>query len=161
MRDKGLCFKCGGKFYLTIHKCPDNIGKSLFCGQHRQMQIWLSTSRLFGHLISREGVAVETEKIRCIMEWPKPRNVKGVRRFLGLMGYYWKFVKNYGKIAKPLTELTKKDNFSWGQSASDAFNQLKQIMTTSPVLALPNFSLAFEVECDAGRGIGFVLDSFL
>ncbi|MCH79343.1 hypothetical protein A2U01_0000091, partial [Trifolium medium] len=111
-----------------------------------------------GHIISGQGVAVDPAKVQCIQDWPTPRNVKGVRGFLGLTGYYRKFIKNYGKIAKPLTELTKKDNFSWGSEASLAFEQLKQVMTTSPVLILPNFSLPFEIECDAaGRGLGAVL----
>lgn len=111
-----------------------------------------------GHIISGEGVAVDPEKVRCILEWPEPRNVKGVRGFLGLTGYYRKFVKDYGKLVKPLTELTKKDNFSWGAEADAAFKLMKVIMTSPPVLVLPNFSLPFEVECDAaGRGIGAVL----
>jgi hypothetical protein len=111
-----------------------------------------------GHVISGKGVAVDPEKIKCVLDWPEPKTVKGVRGFLGLTGYYRKFVKDYGKIAKPLTELTKKDNFSWGPSARDAFNKLKKIMTSPPVLVLPNFSLPFEIECDAaGRGIGAVL----
>lgn len=111
-----------------------------------------------GHIISGEGVAVDPGKIRCIMEWPEPKNVKGVRGFLGLTGYYRKFIKDYGKIAKPLTEMTKKNNFIWGKDALEAFNHLKQIMTTAPVLVLPDFSIPFEVECDAaGRGIGAVL----
>jgi hypothetical protein len=77
---------------------------------------------------------------------------------LGLTGYYRKFIKDYGKIAKPLAELTKKDNFSWGLEAQTAFQQLNWIMTTPPVLVLPNFTLPFEVECDAaGRGIRAVL----
>ena len=87
-----------------------------------------------------------------------PKNVKGVRGFLGLTGYYRKFIKDYGKIAKPLTEMTKKNNFIWGKDALEAFNHLKQIMTIAPVLVLPDFSILFEVECDAaGRGIGAVL----
>ncbi|PNY13662.1 retrotransposon-related protein [Trifolium pratense] len=111
-----------------------------------------------GHIISGEGVAVDPIKVQCILNWPKPTNVKGVRGFLGLTGYYRKFVKNYGKIAKPLTELTKKDNFHWGIEAEKAFEELKHIMTSPPVLILPNFSIPFEVECDAaGRGIGAVL----
>lgn len=111
-----------------------------------------------GHIISGKGVAVDPEKVKCIRDWPPPKNVKGVRGFLGLTGYYRKFIKDYGKVAKPLTELTKKDNFLWGKEATEAFENLKDIMTTSPVLVLPNFALPFEVECDAaGRGIGAVL----
>jgi hypothetical protein len=111
-----------------------------------------------GHIISGEGVAVDPEKMRCILEWPEPKNVKGVRGFLGLTGYYRKFIKDYGKIVKPLTELTKKDNFVWGTEAIAAFKLMKIIMTSPPVLVLPNFSIPFEVECDAaGRGIGAVL----
>jgi hypothetical protein len=75
-----------------------------------------------GHIISGEGVAVDPSKIQCILDWPVPKSVKGVRGFLGLTRYYMKFIKDYGKLAKPLTELTKKDNFSWGESAMQAFN---------------------------------------
>ncbi|XP_057438204.1 transposon Tf2-1 polyprotein isoform X3 [Lotus japonicus] len=111
-----------------------------------------------GHLISGDGVAVDPDKVQCIEAWPEPKNVKGVRGFLGLTGYYREFIKDYGKVAKPLTELTKKDNFWWGPEAQQAFTLLKSVMTTSPVLALPDFNLPFEVECDAaGRGIGAVL----
>ncbi|PNY02508.1 retrotransposon-related protein [Trifolium pratense] len=111
-----------------------------------------------GHIISGAGVSVDPNKIQCILDWPEPKNVKGVRGFLGLTGYYRKFIKDYGKLAKPLTEMTKNYNFKWGSAAAEAFSKLKTVMTTSPVLVLPNFSLPFEVECDAaGRGLGAVL----
>ncbi|XP_045803285.1 uncharacterized protein LOC123896906 [Trifolium pratense] len=111
-----------------------------------------------GHIISGEGVSVDPEKVKCILAWPEPKNVKGVRGFLGLTGYYRKFIKDYGKLAKPRTELTKKDNFAWGVEANNAFQHLKKVMTSPPALILPNFNISFEVECDAaGRGIGAVL----
>lgn len=109
-----------------------------------------------GHVMSRHGVAVDPQKV-SVTDWPIPKNVKGVRGFLGLTGYYRKFIVNYGIIAKPLTKLTK-ERIQWNSNALAAFETLKKTVTTAPVLALPNFQIPFEVECDAsGKGVGAVL----
>ncbi|GAU10042.1 hypothetical protein TSUD_272800 [Trifolium subterraneum] len=132
--------------------------QNCFMANHAKCSFGTAQVEYLGHIISGDGVVVNPAKIQCILDWPKPKNVKGVRGFLGLTGYYRKFVQNYGKIAKPLTEMTKKDNFKWGVDADSAFAYMKKIMTSPLVLALPNFELPFEVECDAaGRGIGAVL----
>ncbi|GKC33896.1 ty3-gypsy retrotransposon protein [Tanacetum coccineum] len=111
-----------------------------------------------GHIIDGHGVSMDPKKIQYVLSWPTPTTVKGVRGFFCLTGYYRKFIKGYGKIARPLTELTKKDNFHWNSDSQSAFDELKQHMNTAPVLALPNFSLPFEIECNAsGKGVGAVL----
>jgi hypothetical protein len=93
-----------------------------------------------------------------MQDWPHPKSLKSLRGFLGLRGYYRKYVKNYGKIAAPLTSLLKKNSFTWTPATTQDFQTLKTAMCTTSVLALPNFTKTFVLECDAsGKGIGVVL----
>lgn len=111
-----------------------------------------------GHIISARGVATDSSKIAAMVNWPAPTTVTELRAFLGLTGYYRRFVKGYGQLTKPLTNLLKLKHFTWTQEAQMAFEKVKTTMTQTPVLGLPNFQDPFTVETDACQdGIGAVL----
>jgi hypothetical protein len=120
---------------------------------------WLKEIKFLGHTISHEGVVVDPDKVQEVMDWKPPTTVRQIRSFLGLAGYYQRFIPNFSRIAKPMMELLKKEaKFEWGQKCEDAFHTLRQHLTTTPVLAQPDNNKSFDVYCDAsGTGLGCVL----
>ncbi|KAL5557203.1 hypothetical protein UlMin_039439 [Ulmus minor] len=130
------------------------LQESLFSNQKKCVFAQPSLDYL-GHIISAEGMAANSSKVHAMEQWLTPKSVKEVRGFLGLTGYYRHFVKDYGLLARPLTEVLKKGGFRWGQKESDAFAALKLAMVSLPVLAMPNFDKLFVVKSDvSGNGIG-------
>src|SRR3954466_5148678 len=122
-------------------------------------EFWLNEVGFLGHVVSGDGVAVDPAKVSAVTEWESPKSVKEVHSFLGLAGYYRRFIENFSKVAKPMTELLKKDKkFAWSEGCELSFQELKKRLVTAPVLCLPDLEKDFQVYCDASHhGLGAVL----
>lgn len=122
--------------------------------------------------MSAEGIGPHDDKITKVKNWPTPSNSEDVRRFLGFVGYYRKFIMNFSKVARPLTSLipkttkskktnkkkTKFPDWNWGKEQNEAFKILKERLSSPPILSYPDFDLPFEVHTDASStGLGAVL----
>ena len=128
---------------LRAHKLYDKFSKCEF---------WLEKVAFLGHILTAEGVAVDSEKVEAVSNWQQPTNVSEIRSFLGLAGYYRRFIEGFSKIAWPMTELLKKEKkFVWIEFCERSFQKLKRRLTTAPVLTLPDIHRDFVIYCDASR----------
>ncbi|GJW14512.1 ty3-gypsy retrotransposon protein [Tanacetum coccineum] len=134
---------------LQEHRLYAKLSKCVF-GQQR--------IEYLGHIVTGAGVEMDTAKVTAVTNWPIPTSVSQLRAFLGLTGYYRRFIKQYASIANPLTTLLQKKNFKWSHEAQSAFKTLKHALLTALVLVLPDFSKPFIIETDAsGQSIGAIL----
>ncbi|GJX06056.1 reverse transcriptase domain-containing protein [Tanacetum coccineum] len=122
-------------------------------------EFWINTVKFLGHVINSSGIHVDPAKIEAVKNWASPTTPSEIRQFLGLAGYYRRFIEGFSKIAMPMTELTQKNQrFDWGEEQEESFQLLKQKLFAAPILALPEGSEDFVVYCDASiKGLGAVL----
>jgi hypothetical protein len=122
-------------------------------------EFWLDSVKFLGHTISKDGISVDPSKVQEVMDWKPPKSVHQIGSFLGLVGYYHRFIPDFSRIAKPMTELLKKGvKFVWSEACEKAFHTLRQHLISTPVLVQLDNSKPFEVFCDvSGTGLGCVL----
>jgi len=122
-------------------------------------EFWLEEVNFLGHIISAQGISVDPAKVKAVLQWERPKFVTEIRSFVGLAGYYRRFIEDFSRIVAPLTQLTRKDQpFSWTDRCEQSFVELKKRLTSAPVLVIPDTSKSFEVYCDAShQGLGSVL----
>ncbi len=131
------------KLYAKLSKC----------------EFWLSEVRFLGHMVSAGGISVDPLKIEAVKGWERPTTVTEIRSFLGLAGYYRRFIKDFSRISRPMTQLTRKGvKFEWSPKCEESFLLLKELLTTAPILITPERGIGYTVYCDASKeGLGCVL----
>jgi hypothetical protein len=157
--DDILIYNPSWSLHLThLRMVFDILRESQFFIKLSKCEFGQTSIHYLGHIISDVGVSTDPEKTVAMEQWLVPQNATELRGFLGLTGYYRKFVLNYGIISKPLTQLLTKKGFQWTDEAQSAFLALKKAIAQTPVLALPDFTLPFVIETDAcDSGVGAVL----
>ncbi|GJU12922.1 putative reverse transcriptase domain-containing protein [Tanacetum coccineum] len=153
------------EFSILLRTCKGhlriswNTRKEKLYAKFSKCDFWIHIVQFLGHLIDNQGLHVDPAKIEAVKNWTSPTTPTEVRQFLGLAGYYRRFIEGFSKIAKPLTKLTQKNkNYVWNEEQESAFQLLKQKLCEAPILALPEGNDNFVVYCDASlQGLGAVL----
>jgi len=115
-------------------------------------EFWLEEVNFLGHVISGQGISVDLAKVEAVLKWERPKTVTEIRSFVGLAGYYQRFIKDFSRIVTPLTQLTHKNQpFAWTDRCEQSFVELKKRLTSAPVLVIPDTNKPFEVYCDASH----------
>ncbi|GJZ80376.1 putative reverse transcriptase domain-containing protein [Tanacetum coccineum] len=135
------------------------LKKEKLYAKFSKCEFWIPKVQFLGHVIDSRGIHVDPAKIESIKDWASPKTPTEIRQFLGLAGYYQRFIEGFSKIAKSMTKLTQKGiKFDWGEKEENVFQLIKQKLCSAPILALPEGSEDFVVYCDAShKGLGAVL----
>ena len=121
-------------------------------------EFYLTYILYLGHIIGQYGVKVDMEKIRAILEWPRPKSLTELREFIGIFTYYRKFMKGFSQFTLAIIDLTKKYAFQWHEGDEKYFQRMKYVIRNCPMISFLDFSKPFVLDCDASReGIGAVL----
>ena len=122
-------------------------------------EFWLTKVRFLGHVVSASGVSVDPEKVEAVMSWERPKTVFKIRSFLGLVGYYRRFIEDFSRLVAPMMRLTRKEvKFEWDDRCEEAFQDLRRRLTTTPILIVPDRGQGYTVYCVALKaGLGCVL----
>ena len=125
----------------------------------KKIEFFLTEIRYLGHIISKDGIKMDPDKLKIIQEWPQPLNLHELRSFIGMCSYYRRFIEKFSIIGGPLHDLTKKRvKFQWTAKENEAFIELKKRLMSRPLLILPDLKKTFEVHCDASSdSLGVVL----
>jgi hypothetical protein len=122
-------------------------------------EFWMEQVAFLGHVISKGGISVDPSKVQDVLSWNAPMSVGDIQSFVGMTGYYRRFIEGFSKISKPVTELLEKDKkFEWAPTCEAYFQELKKRLTIALILVMPNLEKLLSIYCDAfGQGLGCVL----
>ncbi|TYK04344.1 reverse transcriptase [Cucumis melo var. makuwa] len=151
--------KTEAKHEEHLHQVLETLRANKLYAKFSKCEFWLKKVTFLGHVVSSEGVSVDPAKIEAVTNWPRPSIVSEIRSFLGLTGYYRRFVEDFSRIASPLIQLTRKGTpFVWSPACESSFQELKQKLVTAPVLTMPDGSGSFMIYSNASKkGLGCVL----
>ena len=125
----------------------------------KKCEFWFDQISFLSHVVSKDGISVDLGKVEVVLSWKRPTTVTEVRSFLGMAGYYRRFIEGFSKISIPLTRLTQKNGkFEWSKECQGSFEELKKKLVSTPVLTIPSGIRGFVVYSGASRqGLGCVL----